>query len=202
MIPDVLRPLPTTRTTTRNMKLLLLCLLAATQAIQARDNIIVKEFSDEFAWMDHEIPQFSNLAVDKNTGRVYIGAVNKMYQLSPDLELTKSATTGPKEDSPLCSVLPDCPANIEKKLTNNVNKALVIDYAESRIIECGSLFQGVCTVRNLRDIEDVENRVLEPVVANNATASTVAFIAPGPPNPPITQVMYVGVTWTGNGPYR
>ena len=28
----------------------------------------------------------------------------------------------------------------------------------------------------------------EPVVANNATASTVAFIAPGPPNPPITQV--------------
>ena len=40
------------------------------------------------------------------------------------------------------------------------------------------------------------------MVANNATASTVAFIAPGPPNPPITQVLYVGVTWTGNGPYR
>ena len=39
-------------------------------------------------------------------------------------------------------------------------------------------------------------------MANNSTASTVAFIAPGPPNPPITQVMYVGVTWTGNGPYR
>ena len=48
----------------------------------------------------------------------------------------------------------------------------------------------------------MEKRVREPVVANNATASTVAFIAPGPPNPPITQVMYVGVTWTGNGPYR
>ena len=63
-------------------------------------------------------------------------------------------------------------------------------------------FQGVCTVRNLRNISDVENRVREPVVANNATASTVAFIAPGPPNPPITQVLYVGVTWTGNGPYR
>ena len=60
----------------------------------------------------------------------------------------------------------------------------------------------MCTVRNLRNISDVENRVREPVVANNATASTVAFIAPGPPNPPITQVLYVGVTWTGNGPYR
>ena len=74
-------------------------------------------------------------------GRVYIGAVNKLYQLSHDLGLTANAITGPKEDSPLCSVLPDCPANVEKKLTNNVNKALVIDYAESRIIECGSLFQ-------------------------------------------------------------
>ncbi len=32
--------------------------------------------------------QFNNLVVDKNTGRVYIGAVNKLYQLSPNLELT------------------------------------------------------------------------------------------------------------------
>ena len=31
----------------------------------------------------------------------------------------------------------------------------------------------------------------EPVVANNATASTVVFIAPGPPNPPITQVIII-----------
>ena len=77
------------------------------------------------------------------SGRVYIGAVNKLYQLSHDLELTANAITGPKEDSPLCSVLPDCPSNVEKKLTNNVNKALVIDYAESRIIECGSLFQVI-----------------------------------------------------------
>ena len=107
------------------------------------DNNIVRVFSDEFAWMDNDIPQFNSLVIDKNTGRVYIGAVNKLYQLSPDLELTVSAITGPKEDSPYCSVLPDCPANVEKKLTNNVNKALVIDYAESRIIECGSLFQ-VC----------------------------------------------------------
>ena len=96
--------------------------------------------------------------------------------------------TGPASDSPLCSVLPDCPPSVEKKLTNNVNKALVIDYSDSRLISCGSLFQGVCTVRSLRNISHVEQQIKEPVVANNATASTVAFIAPGPPNPPITQV--------------
>ena len=44
--------------------------------------------------------------------------------------------------------------------------------------------------------------VREPVVANNATASTVAFIAPGPPNPPSTNVLYVGVTHTDNSVFR
>ena len=44
--------------------------------------------------------------------------------------------------------------------------------------------------------------VREPVVANTATASTFAFIAPGPPNPPSTHVLYVGVTYTDNSLYR
>ena len=56
------------------------------------------------------------------------------------------------------------------------------------MVDCGSLFQGICTLRSLRNISIVEAHIKEPVVANNATASTVAFIAPGPPNPPITQV--------------
>ena len=50
------------------------------------------------------------------------------------------AVTGPKEDSPKCSVFPDCP-EADKKLSNNINKALLIDYFESRLISCGSLFQ-------------------------------------------------------------
>ena len=39
-------------------------------------------------WLVLPGEQFNNLVVDKNTGRVYIGAVNKLYQLSPNLELT------------------------------------------------------------------------------------------------------------------
>ena len=58
--------------------------LALAVAQSARD-VVVGEFSDEYAWSDPEIPQFNNLVVDKNTGRVYIGAVNKLYQLSPNL---------------------------------------------------------------------------------------------------------------------
>lgn len=43
---------------------------------------------------------------------------------------------------------------------------------------------------------------MEAVVSNNERSSTVAFIAPGPPSPPVTNVMYVGVTYTNNSPYR
>jgi plexin A len=64
------------------------------------------------------------------------------------------------------------------------------------------LLQGICSVRNLHNISDVQQEVKEAVVANNSTASTVAFVAPGPPNPPVSQVLYVGVTYTGNSPYR
>ncbi|KAJ1526201.1 hypothetical protein ONE63_009360 [Megalurothrips usitatus] len=160
------------------------------------DDILVKTFSDQGT------ERFNHLVVDKNTGRVFIGAVNKLYQLSPDLDLVIAETTGPKDDHPDCSVLLDCPANIVVKATDNVNKALVIDYTTTRLISCGSVYQGICHVRNLHNISDVSQIVKEAVVANNATASTVAFIAPGPPNPPVSQVMYVGVTYTGNSPYR
>ncbi|XP_066903023.1 plexin-A2 isoform X1 [Halyomorpha halys] len=159
---------------------------------------IVKVFREDGGGPEFK---FNHLVVDKNTGRVYIGAVNKLYQLSPDLDLVIAETTGPQEDSTDCSVI-DCPSSVVKKLTDNVNKALVIDYTTTRLIVCGSLFQGICSVRSLHNISDVVQVVKEAVVANNATASTVAFIAPGPPNPPVTQVMYVGVTYTNNSPYR
>lgn len=158
-------------------------------------NDIVKSFQDT------KVERFNHLVVDKNTGRVFIGAVNRLYQLSPDLDLDISEITGPKPDSDECSVL-ECTPSVNVKPTNNVNKALVIDYAHTRLIVCGSLFQGICSVRNSHNISDVVQEVREAVVANNATASTVAFIAPGPPTPPVTQVMYVGVTFTLGSPYR
>ena len=66
-------------------------------------------------------------------------------------------------------------------MTDNVNKALVIDYNNSRLISCGSLFQGICTVRSLGNISLVEEEEVEEfIVANTEEASTVAFIAPGP----------------------
>lgn len=109
--------------------------------------------------------------------------------------------TGPKLDSSDCA-LSECPANVNRKLMNNTNKLLLIDYSSSRLIACGTLFQGICSVRSAQNISYVEPEAQEAVVANEEHASTVAFIAPGPPNPPSTHVMYIGATYTDNSPYR
>uniref|UniRef100_A0A8D8QDI4 Plexin-A1 n=2 Tax=Cacopsylla melanoneura TaxID=428564 RepID=A0A8D8QDI4_9HEMI len=145
--------------------------------------------------------RFNHLVVNKVTGQIYVGAVNQLYQLTQDLEMVQSEMTGPQDDSTECSVM-YCPNTAVKRPTDNHNKALVIDYTTTRLITCGSIQQGTCTVRSLQNISDIVQNVREAVVANNAKASTFAFIAPGPPKPPSTHVMYVGVTFTGNSPYR
>ncbi|CAH1979386.1 unnamed protein product [Acanthoscelides obtectus] len=175
---------------------LLMAIAAITgSAASVTSKDIVKSFTDK------HVQAFNHLVVDKNTGRVYIGAVNRLYQLSPDLDLVVEAVTGPKMDSEDCSVV-ECTTSTNTKLTDNVNKALVIDYTTTRLIACGTLSQGICTVRPLHNISEWVHEIREAVVANNASASTVAFIAPGPPNPPVSQVMYVGVTFTLGSPYR
>lgn len=133
--------------------------------------------------------------------QVYVGAINRLYQLSQDLSIAVTEVTGPKLDSAFCA-LSDCPENVNKKLMNNTNKLLLIDYSSSRLIACGTLFQGICSVRSAHNISSIETETLEAVVANEANASTVAFIAPGPALPSSVPVMYIGATYTDNSPYR
>ncbi|KAL1461083.1 hypothetical protein WDU94_013014 [Cyamophila willieti] len=122
--------------------------------------------------------QFEHLTVDRTTGQIYVGAVNHLYKLSQDLKVVQFEKTG------------------SRGMTNH-NKVLLIDYTNltnPTLIACGSL-TGACTVRSLYDISVVLQNGIEPVVANDAQDSTIAFIAPGPYS---KHVMYVGVTFTGN----
>ncbi|CAB0038118.1 unnamed protein product [Trichogramma brassicae] len=108
---------------------LLLLLQLSSCARAARPEVVVAQFHDE------QVHRMNHLVVDKNTGRVYVGAVNRLYQLSPDLNLVVREVTGPKNDSTECSMI-DCPESM-RKLLDNVNKALVIDYTTTRLISCG-----------------------------------------------------------------
>ncbi|XP_041058652.1 plexin-A4 isoform X1 [Carcharodon carcharias] len=96
---------------------------------------------------------FNHLVVDQRTGSVYLGAVNRIYKLSSDLQPLVTHQTGPDEDNP------DCypprmvqPCNEPLRLTDNVNKMLLIDQGERRLIACGSLYQGICKLLRLDDL--------------------------------------------------
>lgn len=140
-----------------------------------------------------------NLVLDEATNQVIIGAKNHLYRLDDNMRLLQDAVTGPRNDSYECTAV-ECPQDSRRELKDNYNKVLLV-HGPSLIV-CGTVFQGVCELRNLRNVSAVEQEVHDAVVANNEGSSTYAFVAPGPPTSAQRSVLYVGVTFTGNSPYR
>uniref|UniRef100_A0A671RET0 Plexin-A4-like n=1 Tax=Sinocyclocheilus anshuiensis TaxID=1608454 RepID=A0A671RET0_9TELE len=96
---------------------------------------------------------FNHLAVDHRNGNVYLGAVNRIYKLSSGLDVQVSHQTGPDEDNRNCyppRIVQPCSEPLT--LTNNVNKMLLMDYRENRLLACGSLYQGICKLLRLDDL--------------------------------------------------
>uniref|UniRef100_A0A8C9TFN8 Plexin-A2 n=1 Tax=Scleropages formosus TaxID=113540 RepID=A0A8C9TFN8_SCLFO len=96
---------------------------------------------------------FNHLTVHQKTGALYIGAVNRVYKLSGNLTLLVSHDTGPEDDNKACYpplIVQPCSEPLVS--TNNVNKLLLIDYSQNRLLACGSLYQGVCKLLRLDDL--------------------------------------------------
>uniref|UniRef100_A0A8C9W915 Plexin-A4 n=1 Tax=Scleropages formosus TaxID=113540 RepID=A0A8C9W915_SCLFO len=111
--------------------------------------------AEEYSTFRAENPEwtFNHLAVDVRNGNVYLGAVNRIYKLSSTLELQVSHQTGPDEDNRKCyppRIVQPCSEPLA--LTNNVNKMLLMDYRENRLLACGSLYQGICKLLRLDDL--------------------------------------------------
>ncbi|XP_052449853.1 plexin-A2 [Carassius gibelio] len=96
---------------------------------------------------------FNHMTVHKKTGALYIGAVNRVYQLAGNLTLLVSHDTGPEDDNKACYpplIVQPCTEPLVS--TNNINKLLLIDYSQNRLLACGSLYQGVCKLLRLDDL--------------------------------------------------
>ena len=76
---------------------------------------IVSTFSEPY-----KTGGLQHLVVDSKSGLLYVGGLNRLYQLSANLNLAVAVETGPKQS------------------VNKINKALVIDDDNSRLIACGS----------------------------------------------------------------
>uniref|UniRef100_A0A672MMB8 Plexin A1 n=1 Tax=Sinocyclocheilus grahami TaxID=75366 RepID=A0A672MMB8_SINGR len=97
-------------------------------------------------WLTH-------LVVHNKTGEVYVGAVNWIYKLSSNLTKLRSHVTGPVVDNEKCYPPPgvqSCPHELSQ--TSNVNKLLLLDSGQNRLIACGSTSQGICQFLRLDDL--------------------------------------------------
>src|SRR6218665_255581 len=144
---------------------------------------------------------FLHLVVNTVSGKVYIGATNRLYQLTEFLQPEVSLITGPSYDNPLCPPpMSECHClgsnckEFEKSLMTNLNKFLVVDYRGERLIACTNLFQGHCSRHLTSNITLIDPPVWSMTVPNDEISSVVMFVGPGPPNPASTNVLYIAST--------
>uniref|UniRef100_A0A672Z805 Plexin-B2-like n=1 Tax=Sphaeramia orbicularis TaxID=375764 RepID=A0A672Z805_9TELE len=110
---------------------------------QDSSSIHIQEFTSE--------TPINNVVQDPQTGRIYLGAVNTIFQLGPSLNLEARAETGPKEDAQTCT--PPASACQDTKLMPNLNKLLLVHPSNGSLIVCGSRYRGICSLLNLTNVE-------------------------------------------------
>ncbi|XP_060691428.1 plexin-B1 isoform X2 [Hemiscyllium ocellatum] len=156
---------------------------------------------DKYKSFSRSDVKFEHLTIDPETGNVYIGAVNFLFQLTSELTDLVVQPTGPQNDSKDClpPVNPsDCP---HARLTDNHNKLLLTNPYGDELITCGSLFQGICEKRSLGNISRVLFRPERPVdtqyvAANDPNVTTVGLVGLSKGK---TAVLFVGRGYTSKG---
>ncbi|XP_072528465.1 plexin-B2b isoform X2 [Salminus brasiliensis] len=96
--------------------------------------------------------RINNVVQDPVTGRIYLGAVNAIYQLDAFLKQQAKAETGPKKDARSCTPPVSTCTSTELKDTNNVNKLLLVHPTNGSLIVCGSVYRGICSLLNLSNV--------------------------------------------------
>uniref|UniRef100_A0A3Q4HN53 Sema domain-containing protein n=1 Tax=Neolamprologus brichardi TaxID=32507 RepID=A0A3Q4HN53_NEOBR len=117
--------------------------LSVSQAQEGSGKIPTVEFISESL--------INNVVQDPQTGRIYLGAVNNIFQLSPSLQKEARTETGPKKDGKTCT--PPASGCQDTVLMPNSNKLLLVHPSNGSLIVCGSRYRGICSLLNLSNVE-------------------------------------------------
>ncbi|XP_016085027.1 plexin-D1 isoform X1 [Sinocyclocheilus grahami] len=167
----------------RSLRLLAAALAVFLTALQARTAGAL-QIQQAFA----SPSRTNNFVVDAVSRRVYLAAVNTLYQLNSTLAREVETRTGPVLDNPLCHApqLPQATCEHQKTLTDNHNKLLTLDRTQGVLLACGSVFQGFCELRAMDDASRLAVRFPQDgatvfpsmlnIAANHENASTVGLV--------------------------
>ncbi|XP_065263201.1 plexin-B1 isoform X2 [Emys orbicularis] len=155
----------------------------------------------QYVTFSHNTTKFLHLTIDSESGTLYLGATNFLFQLTSDLMMESAVQTGPVLDSKDC--LPpvsklECP---QAHNTDNHNKLLLVNSVQEELIVCGSVHQGICEKRSLRSIDHVLFRPESPgdtqyVAANDPNITTVGLVGHSKDDVPL---LFVGRGYTSRG---
>jgi len=155
----------------------------------------------QYVTFSRNATKFLHLSMDVESGTIYLGATNFLFQLTPDLLMENMVQTGPVLDSKDC--LPpvsklECP---QAHHTDNHNKLLLVNSVQKELIVCGSVHQGICEKRSLTSIDHVLFRPESPgdtqyVAANDPNITTVGLVAYSKDEVPL---LFVGRGYTSRG---
>uniref|UniRef100_A0A8C2TZ80 Plexin-B1 n=1 Tax=Coturnix japonica TaxID=93934 RepID=A0A8C2TZ80_COTJA len=155
----------------------------------------------QYVTFSRNATRFLHLSMDSESGTIYLGATNFLFQLTSDLLMENMVQTGPVLDSKDC--LPpvsklECP---QAHHTDNHNKLLLVNSVQKELIVCGSVHQGICEKRSLTSIDHVLFRPESPgdtqyVAANDPNITTVGLVAYSKDEVPL---LFVGRGYTSRG---
>uniref|UniRef100_A0A6B0VFM3 Putative plexins functional semaphorin receptor n=1 Tax=Ixodes ricinus TaxID=34613 RepID=A0A6B0VFM3_IXORI len=181
---------PSSRAALGFLPLFLLAVLMGSR-VAARNGVDLFVSSTLKTWAN-----VSRMVVDKNTGKVYVGGTNRIYQWTPNLLPENEAFMGPYTDSSHCSPTSGCLPG-QEKLRDYHAKAMAIDYSTNSLVVCGNVLRGSCTLHSLQNVSDFRRPSHESVLSSDPNESAVLFISNGPG--PHKQVLYVGTSWKAEG---
>uniref|UniRef100_A0A674IXQ5 Plexin-A3-like n=1 Tax=Terrapene triunguis TaxID=2587831 RepID=A0A674IXQ5_9SAUR len=156
------------------------------------------------AWASFSVPDggLTHLAVHRETGEVFAGAVNRVYKLAANLSQLRVHGTGPVPDDARCYPPPAvrlCQHPLAP--ADNVNKLLLLDYAGGRLVACGSVWQGVCQLLRLGDLAKLgePHQRKEHYLSGGREADAMAGVILEQPGQPSR--LFVGTSVEGRSEY-